>query len=217
MGVGFDTMKEYHGLVKQAVASGADFIKIMISGIMDFHQCGVLTSAPLSEGEIREMIHIAHEEGMAVMVHANGAVPVRAAVLAGADSLEHGNYLDADCLQVMAESGTVWVPTLATIGNLRGSLRFPEKEVKRIYERAASQLRKGFEMGILMALGSDAGAYRVPHGTGILDELGCFLEILGESQELKRRLYLGESQIRRSFRAGRREETSPASRAWEGR
>lgn len=203
VGVGFDTMKEYHELVKRACACGADFIKIMISGIMDFNRFGVLTSIPLSEEEIREMIHIAHEEGMAVMAHANGAAPARAAVLAGVDSLEHGNYLDTDCLQAMADSGTVWVPTLATIGNLRGCARFPKREIERIYERAASQLKKGYELGVSMALGSDAGAYRVPHGTGILDEYRCFLEILGESPKLENCLRLGEAQIRCRFRTDR--------------
>ena len=40
------------------------------------------------------MVYIAHEEGLAVMSHTNGAKAVADAVEAGADSIEHGNYVD---------------------------------------------------------------------------------------------------------------------------
>ena len=202
VGHGFDDMREYHRLVLKAIGEGADFIKIMISGLMDFEHCGVLTDVPLQAEEVREMVHIAHEEGMAVMVHANGSKAVLAAVSAGADSIEHGNYLDEECLLALAESKSVWVPTLATIGNLRGCARYPDREVRKIFERAAIQLQRGFELGISMALGSDAGAYLVEHGKGISDEYGCFVEILGETPELQKRLLQGEEEIRSRFLRG---------------
>ena len=46
-------------------------MKIMISGIMDFDRGG-LTEDSLTDGEIREMTHIAHQEGFSVMAHTNG-------------------------------------------------------------------------------------------------------------------------------------------------
>ena len=73
IGRGFEDMRGYHALVREAARSGADFIKIMIYGLMDFDHFGSITSTPLEAEEIREMIHIAHEEGLAVMAHANGA------------------------------------------------------------------------------------------------------------------------------------------------
>ena len=51
-----------------------------------------------------------------------------------------------------------------------------------------------------MALGSDAGAYLVPHGQGLLDELACFQEILGEEKDLFFRLSEGEKLIREKFK-----------------
>ena len=105
VGVGFDTMREYRGLVAEVKRRKGDFIKIMAAGIMDFNQFGVITGEPLGQSEIREMIHIAHEEGFAVMVHGNTAQAVRDAAFAGADSIEHGNYLDRDCIQALADSG----------------------------------------------------------------------------------------------------------------
>ena len=164
IGMGFDSMTEYAALVRRTREQGGDFIKIMISGLMNFDRFGVLTEPGLPKQEIREMIHIAHEEGFAVMAHANGARTVEAAAEAGVDSVEHGAYLDGDALEAMREAGTVWVPTLSTIGNLRGKGRFSEPEVARILESAMENVERFAGMGGLMAPGTDAGAWAVPHG-----------------------------------------------------
>lgn len=164
IGLTYENLKEYGDLVVRQRQQGADFIKIMISGLMDFDRFGVLTEEGLPAGQIRELIHIAHEEGFAVMAHANGARTVEAAALAGVDSVEHGAYLDADALQAMAESGAVWVPTLSTVGNLRGKGRFREEAVKAILDSAMENVRRFAAIGGLIAPGSDAGAWAVDHG-----------------------------------------------------
>ena len=86
----YGSMAEFAQKVKKTRQGGGDFIKIMISGLMDFDRFGVLTEPGLPEEEIRQLIHIAHQEGMAVMAHANGARTVMAAACAGVDSVEHG-------------------------------------------------------------------------------------------------------------------------------
>ena len=165
IGESYADLKEYASLVRQHRENGADFIKIMISGLMDFDRFGVLTDEGQPEDEIREIIHIAHEEGFAVMAHANGARTAEAAAVAGVDSVEHGAYLDEDALQAMKEAGTVWVPTLSTIGNLRGKGRFDEKAVCAILDSALENVGKFAAMGGLIAPGTDAGAWAVPHGS----------------------------------------------------
>ena len=117
IGETYENLREYAALVEKARAQGADFIKIMISGLMDFDRFGVLTEDGYPADEIGQLVHIAHEEGFSVMAHANGARCVEAAAAAGVDSVEHGAYLDESALSAMAEMGTVWVPTLSTIGN----------------------------------------------------------------------------------------------------
>ena len=164
IGLSYENLKEYAALVVQQRRQGADFIKIMISGLMDFDRFGVLTEEGLPAAQIKELIHIAHEEGFAVMAHANGPRTVEAAAVAGVDSVEHGAYLDGDALQAMKESGTVWVPTLSTVGNLRGKGRFREEAVAAILDSAMTNVRRFAAMGGLMAPGSDAGAWAVDHG-----------------------------------------------------
>ena len=201
VGRAFSDGKEYCALVREVRRAGGDFIKIMISGIMVYEQFGQMSEEPLAPEEIRELIHIAHEEGMAVMAHVNGADAVRAAALAGADSIEHGNYIDRDCIDAMKEKGTVWVPTLVTTGNLLGCGRYPQEELEKIFDSARANVSCAWEKGVLLAAGSDAGAYRVLHGQGLVDEYQIFCDLFGETEELKNRLKEGESVIRRKFQA----------------
>jgi len=184
VGRGFDTLKEYRQLVKEASAAGADFIKIMVSGILDFEREGALTEDSLDREEIREMIHIAHEEGFSVMAHTNGPDAVHAVIDAGVDSIEHGNFMDEECLQALSGSRTIWVPTFVTIANLIGGGRFDDASVGRLKERQGAIIRRGFALGVTIAPGSDAGAYRVPHAQGIVDE---YEELYGLCRDLMTR------------------------------
>lgn len=199
VGKGFTTMKEFHQRVLEAGKEGADFIKIMTTGLLDFTNHGNITGEPLKADEVKEMVHIAHEEGFAVMSHTNGAYGVRAALQAGVDSLEHGNYMDEESLCMLAESHTVWVPTLVTVRNLLGCGRYDDQVLIPIMESGEENIKKAYEKGASVALGSDAGAYMVPHGRGIEDEYHAFTEILGEKPEVKEWLNEGEKKIKSRF------------------
>ncbi len=195
IGQRYETLKEYAALVAEKRRQGADFVKIMISGLMDFDRFGVLTEAGLDEQTIRELVHIAHQEGFAVMAHANGPRTVEAAALAGVDSVEHGAYLDGDALSAMAQAGTVWVPTLSTIGNLRGRDRFDQGAVTAILDSAMENVRNFASLGGLLAPGTDAGAWAVPHGS--LTEYALLAQALGPEWETI--LRTGAEEICRRF------------------
>ena len=197
LGEKYENLREYAALVRRRREQGADFIKIMISGIMDFDRFGVLSEPGLEPALIRELVHIAHDEGFAVMAHANGARTVEAAAEAGADSVEHGAYLDDDALRAMKENGTVWCPTLSAIGNLRGTGRFDENAVSAIYESAAENLRRFVNIDGLIAPGSDAGAWAVPHIRGGVDEYAHLSSIL--ENEAEKNLKWGILSLRRKF------------------
>ena len=181
IGEKYENFREYTDLVRKARVDGADFIKIMISGLMDFDRFGVLTEEGLDPAEIRELIHIAHEEGFRVMAHANGPRTIEAAALAGVDSVEHGAYQDGDSLAAMAQMGAIWVPTLSTVGNLRDKGRFDEVAVRAILDSALSNVAAFAAMGGLIAPGSDAGAWAVPHG--VESEYELLGQVLGVSAD----------------------------------
>lgn len=199
VGKGYSNMQEYHQLVLEARNRGADFIKIMTTGIMDFAREGMITGEPLKREEVKELVHIAHEEGMAVMSHTNGIYGIQAAVEAGVDSLEHGNFMDEYTIKMLSQSQTVWVPTVVTVRNLLGCGRFSDETIQAIWETAARNISIAYHHGAKVALGSDAGAYQVMHGQGIFDEHQAFTDILGDSDEVRLWLENGEMEIRRRF------------------
>lgn len=195
IGQSWHDLKEYAAMVQKHRVAGADFIKIMISGLMDFDRFGVLTSQPLAPDEIYQLIHIAHEEGFSVMAHCNGARTAETAATAGVDSIEHGAYLDEDALYAMKESGTVWVPTVSTVGNLRGKGRFDERAVCEILEANLQNIACFVALGGLIAPGTDAGAWAVPHG--VQTEYSLLHEALGE--QTQRILTMGIQKIKQKF------------------
>ena len=197
IGRGFSTPAEYRALVREAKATGAHFIKIMISGLMDFDHYGVLTDEPLAPGEIADMIACAHDEGFSVMAHANGDSAVRAALAAGVDSIEHGAYLSPETRSQLAESRAVWVPTLVTIGNLIGDGRFPDAALRPLLAFQQRSVRDAAAQGARIACGSDAGAYRVLHAQGGLDEQALLRRTLGPTAD--QILTQGNTEIQKRF------------------
>jgi len=197
IGRGFNDLQEYRELIADVRAQGGNFLKLMLSGLVDFNEYGVLSCDPLPGDTIRELIHIGHEEGFPVMVHCNGAEPIRAALDAGVDSLEHGYYMDQETLHQLAESDTVWVPTAVTVGNLIHDERYPQAVTKRILDEHLWKIGIVAGWGGNVALGSDAGAYLVPHVKGALDEYDLLKEELGENTDLI--LKTGEDMLRWKF------------------
>jgi imidazolonepropionase-like amidohydrolase len=168
----------------------------MISGIMDFQTPSGLMGGGLENGEIAELIRIAHGEGFRVMAHVNGAARIKAALEAGLDSVEHGYFGDEDCLTCLAQTGAVWVPTLAATAGFAGREGFGPGVAEANVRLQGEMLRKAAKMGCLIAAGSDAGAYGVPPDTGIHME-HALLAAAGVPAELIR---AGDAAIRERFK-----------------
>ena len=200
-GRGFDTIEEYEQLIREVKEEGGDFIKIMITGIMDFHTYGRITGGALERPMIQDMVQAAHETGFAVMAHTNTADQIRWALEAGADTIEHGYYMNEKCLRLFSARRAVWVPTFAPVAQAGKSGLFPAEVISRILALHRENLRKAVSMGILVACGSDAGSFMVPPDTGCITEEkemeeAVPLEMQARLQELVKQ---GTDEIRRRF------------------
>lgn len=197
IGWGYEDLAEYRDMVRKIKSMGGHFIKIMVSGLMDFDTFGVITDTPCSYEQCHDLISVAHDEGFAVMAHANGREAVSYALKAGVDSIEHGAYLDKETLCQLAESGAVWVPTAVTIGNLVGLGRFPDRVLKPLLELHLSNVAFAADRGAKIALGTDAGAYAVYHGTSVAQEYALLHRALGNRTD--ETLQQGENFIQERF------------------
>ena len=110
-----------------------------------------------TERQLRVIVDRAAEHGIPVMVHAHGDEGARAAVLAGARSIEHGTYLSDETLRMMKERGTWMVPTWITMHEMNEEqygyvLRLRGKHMVPQLERA---IRSAYAMGVKIATGAD--------------------------------------------------------------
>ncbi|MBR3276435.1 MAG: amidohydrolase family protein [Eubacterium sp.] len=197
VGRSFTDYADFRTRLFEVKACGGTFVKIMLSGIITFKTYGGLSCESLPPDEIKELANIAHGEGFPVMVHVNGREAIEAAASC-VDSIEHGYFGDEDALSAMAESGTVWVPTLAAVAAFVGRPGFDEHIAARTLETQLVMLKKAEELGVSIACGSDSGAVGVPHGEGTLAEMRL-LKRAGLAPET---ISAGNEKIRRVFRAG---------------
>ena len=196
VGRGFTDLKEYRELVQTVRTSNGDFIKLIVSGIVTFKQYGELSCPSLEEKEITEMVHIAKNEGFSVMVHVNGPAALQAVIKAGADSIEHGVFMDEETLDLLAGSDTVWVPTIAAIEAFVGRKEFNEEAAAVTFQRHKEAVAMAAEKGVRIASGSDSGAVGVPHGRGTIREY----ELLKEAGLSEKQILDGNLCLRKIFR-----------------
>lgn len=113
-----------------------------------------------TEQQIRVIVQEAGKRGVPVMIHAHGDEGARAAVLAGAKSIEHGTFLTDETLRLMKEKGTYLVPTFITLEDLTqpgGDYTGPVLELrgKFMMPQAEIVFRKAHELGIKIVTGAD--------------------------------------------------------------
>ncbi|MBU0943912.1 MAG: amidohydrolase family protein [Proteobacteria bacterium] len=158
-----------------------DHVKLVNSGLNSLRVFGHQTSPQFSADEIRELIIQAHLRGKKVMVHANGQLPVRLALEAGCDSIEHGFFMGRDNLKLMAEMKTTWVPTAFTMKSYADTLEPHDTQIERSVveknlQHQLKQISLARDFGVPIALGTDAGSKGVLHGESVGEELKLLMK-----------------------------------------
>lgn len=166
LGRAFANFQEYCQLVHEAQTQGATFVKLMLSGILDFNIYGAISSPGLPTSEVKKLVDYAHAQGMAVMAHVNTSSLVAGAILAGADSIEHGLLINTPTQNLLCESGVVWVPTLCPVFAATRNPSFSCEVSARIYREHEQAVSYVAVHGGIIAPGSDAGSSGVTHVHG---------------------------------------------------
>jgi hypothetical protein len=204
VGRSFGTLAEYRQCIKDAKKVKADFIKLMLSGIIAFTVYGDLSCPPLPASEIKELVTMAHNEGMNVMAHVNGSDTIKAALEAGTDSIEHGYFMDEECLDLLAETKAVWVPTLAPVSAFSACAGTKGAVATEVLQKQMDCIFRAFRKGAFIASGSDSGAHGVPHGEGILAELSLMHQSSGMDEVLfLKQVNIANERIKELFAGNR--------------
>lgn len=97
--------------VREEIKHGSDWIKVLASGAM-MSAGNDPDKAHFSPEELRAIVEEATRLGVPVAAHAHSAAGIKAAVLAGARSIEHGTFIDDEGIRSMRDKGVYLVPTL---------------------------------------------------------------------------------------------------------
>jgi len=160
--------------VREQIRAGADFIKVMTTGARS-NELEDPDPLQLTEAELAAAFGEAHRLGYRVSAHAEGLTGCEAAIRHGADTIEHGMYLNqrGDLLEAMAAAGQVLVPTLsgyywmAGLGDAigeTGAERVPEMPPPLVQlaehnlAEGAASMRAARDAGVKIACGSDVAA-----------------------------------------------------------
>ncbi len=159
--------------VREQIHAGSDLIKIMATG-------GVMTpgvnpeDAHYSADEMRVGVAEARRFHKTSASHAQGAEGIMNAVLAGITSIEHGIFMDQECLDAMLERGTYLVPTLSAVQNIinnadRGIADYVVDKARRVFERHKESFTMFYRAGGRIAMGTDAGTPFNLHGENAME------------------------------------------------
>ncbi len=190
-----------------------DHLKVIQSGLTSIDRFGQAGPPQFSSDALCAIFSLAHRAGRPVMVHANGEKPVRLAIEAGCDSIEHGYFMGEDNLRRMADRTVCWVPTvvpMAVLGEVE-NLTIAQRDVaRRTVDHQLNQIRKALGMGVIIALGTDAGGQGVDHGAAVQTELSL---LLSAGMNVEQAVQCATSNVARLLRLVGRGELSPGCRA----
>jgi imidazolonepropionase-like amidohydrolase len=163
--------------VEARVAAGADRIKLIPTGIINFQAGAVTTEPQMTTAEVSELVVAAKALGRQTFAHASGDKGIERAIEGGVDSIEHGFFIRDDQLAFMRDRQIAWAPTFAPVQmqlDHAAGMGWDDdvvSKLRRILDNHAATLLKARALGVILIAGSDAGSYGVAHGHGFLHEL----------------------------------------------
>lgn len=161
-GLESDGVDECRKNARLLLREGVDLIKIMATG-------GVMTkgvepgSAQLTMEEMKVVIEEAHKADRKTATHAQGTQGIKNALRAGIDSIEHGIFLDDECIDMMVSQNTYLVPTLAAprcildAGKEKGMKDYVLRKANLVVDAHIESFKKAHARGVKIAMGTDAG------------------------------------------------------------
>lgn len=151
-------------LIREArtqIGNGADFIKVYA----DYRWGPNGEAMPtFTLEELTRLREVTESSGRPLVAHAATDEGMRRAIMAGVETIEHGDGGSTQVFSMMVSRGVVWYPTLAAveaISSYGGWKKGVDADPERIIAKKAV-FRKALELGVKIGMGGDVGVY--PHG-----------------------------------------------------
>jgi imidazolonepropionase-like amidohydrolase len=168
-------------LARQQLKADADVIKLMASG-----GAGTLTELPtqvqLTVDEMRVAVDVAHAAGRPVAVHALAAQGIINAIEAGADSVEHGVFLDDRGIELLLKRNVALCPTLSVYpriverGPAGGEAQFVIDRSVGLMKTHLDSIGRAVAAGVRIVFGTDSTTLYNPLG-----DVGAELDLMARA------------------------------------
>jgi imidazolonepropionase-like amidohydrolase len=152
---GIDSMAR---VVRGQIGKGADWVKFYADyrwgPLPGAHPTFTLESLTLG-------VHTAHASGTPVAAHASSVDGMRNAIMAGVDTIEHGDAGTAEIFKLMVEKSVALCPTLAAgdaTSQYAGWKKGSQPEPQNIVRKRAS-FKAALDAGVTILSGSDVGVF----------------------------------------------------------
>jgi imidazolonepropionase-like amidohydrolase len=157
--------EEITRVVRSQVGHGADWIKVYAD--YGWGPGGELRQT-FSQHELNALVAAARDAGRPVAAHAMTPEGMRRAVLAGVETVEHGDRGTPDVFRLMREHGVTYCPTLAAgeayATYFDGWVKGRDKPTPDLVAKRAS-FRAALAAGVKMCFGGDVGVFA--HGDNV--------------------------------------------------
>ncbi len=153
-------------VVRDQIGKGADFIKIYADyrwGINGEDQ------PSFTLDELKLINEVTRSSGRVMVCHAKSKEAIKRAVLAGAETIEHGDFIDVEIGKLMKEHNVTYYPTVSAvdvISQYRGWKKGVSPEPANVTNKKKS-FKEALASGVTIGMGGDVGVY--PHGENVLE------------------------------------------------
>lgn len=164
-------------VVRDQIGKGADFIKVYA----DYRWGTQGEDQPsFTLDELKLVNEVTRSSGRYLVCHAKSKEAIRRAILAGAETIEHGDFLDEEIAQLMKEHHVTYFPTVAAIDAInqyRGWKKGKDPEPEAVKNKKKT-LTIAVNAGVTIGMGGDVGVFH--HGENVYE-----LELMAEYGGMK--------------------------------
>ncbi len=151
-------------VVRSQIGRNIDFVKVYA----DYRWGPGGVAAPtFTQRELETIVEVTKSSGRPVVAHASTAEAMKRAILAGVETIEHGDGATPEVYDLMVEHNVALCPTLAAgdaIAQYGGWNKGIDPDPPRIAAKKAS-FRAALDAGVTICFGGDVGVY--PHGDNV--------------------------------------------------
>jgi len=175
-----DGADEFRRSVRLEIKEGAEMIKVFVTG--GHGTVGPREQTEVTRDELGAAVEAAHQRGARLRGHIANKEALLMALDLGIDIVDHGDGLDAECIDRLLAADTPLVPSMLFparfLDSMAGvSLGFTD-DLRHDLEAMAAVLPEANRAGVRLVLGDDFGAINFPHGP-YADELAYYVDDIG--------------------------------------